>query len=204
MKIIGLTGPSGSGKGFVCEILAKHGIPSVDTDAVYRRLLIPPSDCLDELRAAFGDTVISDDGMLNRRALADIVFSDKHQLSRLNAVTHKYILARTDVLLGEYQKQGRPAAVVDAPALFESGYDAHCDFTVAVIADRDTRMSRIEQRDSLGPAAAAQRIDAQHGDEFYTSRAKYTVKNDADGAGLEVALRKIMSQENILYADSNQ
>ena len=200
LKIIGLTGPSGSGKGYVCKILAAHGIPSVDTDAVYHALLCPPSACLDELRSTFGDGVITAEGTLNRRALAAIVFSDKHRLAQLNAVTHKYILARTDVLLEDFRRQGASAAVVDAPALFESGYDAHCDFVIAVTADRSVRLGRIMARDGLTEGTASHRIDGQPTDDFYTSRAKYTVQNNGDNDKLAVELRRIMSQENILYA----
>ena len=53
MLIIGLTGPSGAGKGAVASLFAKYGIPSIDTDAVYHRLLVPPSPCLDELTERF-------------------------------------------------------------------------------------------------------------------------------------------------------
>lgn len=200
MKIIGLTGPSGSGKGYVCEILAAHGIPSVDTDAVYHSLLCPPSDCLDELRSTFGDSIITKAGTLDRRALADIVFSDKHSLEQLNSVTHKYILARTEVLLEDFRRQGAPAAVVDAPALFESGYNAHCDFVIAVTADLDVRLDRIIARDGLTKDAATRRINGQPADDFYISRATYTVRNNGCDDKLAAELCCIMSQENILYA----
>ena len=70
MFIFGLTGPSGAGKGTIAELFAKYKVYSVDTDAVYHRLLIPPSACLDELTARFGTGVLSPDGSLNRQALA--------------------------------------------------------------------------------------------------------------------------------------
>lgn len=200
MKIIGLTGPSGSGKGWVCNILNSGGIPSVDTDAVYHALLCPPSHCLDELRNGFGDGIIKPDGTLDRRALADIVFSDSHRLEQLNAITHKYILERTNVLLEQFAARGCPAAVIDAPALFEAGWGDKCDFVIAVLADRETRLRRIIERDGLPHEAAEQRLRAQPCDSFYTSRAKYTVLNNGGhDAELEAELKHIMSQENILY-----
>lgn len=200
VKIIGLTGPSGSGKGWVCSILSGAGIPSVDTDAVYHALLCPPSHCLDELRDGFGDSIIKPDGTLDRRALADIVFSDSHRLEQLNTITHKYILERTNVLLEQFAAQGFPAAVIDAPALFEAGWGDKCDLVIAVLADRETRLRRIIARDGLPREAAEQRLQAQPCDSFYTSRAKYTVLNNGDhDAELEAELKHIMSQENILY-----
>lgn len=197
MKVIGLTGPSGSGKGWVCERLSLRGIPSVDTDAVYHSLLLPPSECLDELRMVFGNGIINNDGTLRRSELAKLVFSDKARLAQLNAVTHKYILAQTDMMLASLSERGFRAAVVDAPALFEAGYDAKCDFVIAVVADRNVRMHRIMERDGLTETAASLRIDGQQPDDFYTSRAKYTVHNDGNSAALETELDAILAQEKL-------
>lgn len=197
MKIIGLTGPSGSGKGWVCAILNKWGIPSVDTDAVYHSLLCPPSACLTELHAVFGDGIMADDGTLDRRVLAKMVFSDSPLLSRLNTITHKYILGETELLLKKYASQGYRAAIVDAPALFEAGWETKCSFVIATLAARETRLQRIIRRDGLSAEAAEQRINGQPRDDFYSSRAKYTVYNDGDDEALKAELRKIMSQESI-------
>lgn len=198
MKIIGLTGPSGSGKGWICAILKEWGIPSVDTDAVYHSLLCPPSACLDELHAGFGDSIMTADGTLDRRALAKMVFSNDQLLSRLNVITHKYILGETEPVLKKYAAQGYPAVVVDAPALFEAGWETKCSFVIAALADRETRLQRIIKRDGLSFEAAEQRINGQPCDDFYISRAEYTVYNNGDDMSLKVELRKIMSRESIL------
>ena len=71
MKIIGLTGPSGSGKSELCACLAKFGIPNVNADKIYHQLLTPPSPCLDEIENHFGKSVIKEDGTLDRRRLAE-------------------------------------------------------------------------------------------------------------------------------------
>ena len=73
--VIGLTGPTGAGKGVVSGICRRWGIPSIDTDAVYHALLEPPSDCLDGLVASFGTGIRNPDGTLNRPALSAIVFA---------------------------------------------------------------------------------------------------------------------------------
>ena len=101
MLVIGLTGPSGSGKGWISNLLSRYGIPAIDTDAVYHDLLIPPSPCLSELVENFGEGIIKD-GRLNRQALASIVFSDSAKLKMLNEITHKYILKETDDMLQKY------------------------------------------------------------------------------------------------------
>ena len=197
MKIIGLTGPSGSGKGTAARILETHGVPTIDTDEVYRKILIPPSPCLNELKATFGSGVIKVDGTLDRKALAAIVFADRDSLSLLNKVTHKYILERTKKRIAYRRRCGAPAVTVDAPALFEAGFENHCDFVIAVIAERDSRIERIMQRDGLDRTAAQRRIDGQPPDEFYTRRSDYVIRNDGSSEELEAAVLDILRREKI-------
>ena len=196
MIIIGLTGPSGSGKGWVSKLLCKYGIPSIDTDEVYHELLVPPSPCLGDLVNAFGKDILTD-GKLNRSVLASIVFTDPQKLKLLNEITHKYILGETNLRLQKYQNNGYQAAIVDAPALFESGYDKKCDFVIAVTAPRELRLKRILKRDSITPNEASRRIDAQPNDEFYVSQSKYAVCNNDNDVELAQSLRAILLQEGI-------
>ena len=198
MKIIGLTGPSGSGKGTIAKILKKYNIPTVDTDLVYRKLLIPPSECLNELQKNFGDSIIREDKTLDRPKLAAIVFSDPEKLKLLNSITHKYILARTSQRINYRRKRGYRAITIDAPALFESGFDAKCDFIITVTADRNTRVSRIMARDKIERVAAEKRIDAQPPIDFYTSRSKYTIENNGDLNALTDSIIKIIGLEELI------
>lgn len=198
MKIIGLTGPSGSGKGTVANIFKKYNIPTVDTDLVYRKLLSPPSACLDELRENFGNIIIRPDQTLDRPKLASIVFSDPKKLKLLNSITHKYILARTSRRIYYRKKLGYSAITIDAPALFESGFDAKCDFVIAVTANRNSRIARIMSRDGIESDAAEKRIDAQPPLEFYTSRSKYTIENNDDIDTLTDRIIEIIERENLI------
>ena len=180
MKIIGLTGPSGSGKGMVSAVFEYHNIPTVDTDAVYHEVILPPSACLDELEREFGEEIIRNDKTLDRKKLASIVFSDstKKKQKVLNSITHKYVISRCKELILDHKKKGTKILVFDVPLLFESGFDTMCDFTISVIADREIRIGRIVKRDSITRDAAIARINAQMPDDFYTSRSNYTVYNN--------------------------
>ncbi len=104
MKIIGLTGPSGAGKGEVGAILRERGIPVIDTDRVYHELLVPPSPCLDALVEAFGCDILASDGALDRAALASLVFADTDEAharhETLNRITHRFVAARASELGG--------------------------------------------------------------------------------------------------------
>jgi len=201
MKIIGLTGPSGSGKGVCCEHLHALGIPCIDTDAVYHDLLLPPSKCAMELAERFGWEILREDQTVDRKRLASLVFSDTSGKAAedLNAIAHKYVKEKTLDLLAELRAEGKRAAVVDAPLLFEAEFDKLCDFTVAVLADRQTRLNRIMARDTLSREKANERISAQKSDDFYRARADYTLCNNKARNDLLPSLLDILQKENVSF-----
>ena len=201
MMVLGLTGPTGAGKGTVAEVFARrYAIPSVDTDRVYHDLLIPPSACLNELVSVFGSEILTPDGHLDRAALSRIVFSDasREKQTLLNRITHKYVLDRTDEILEGYRRDNVSAALVDAPLLYESGYDAKCDKVIAVLAPMEIRKSRIIARDGLSEERAVARLNMQKSDDFYTSKAEYVIINDGDPAMLTEQVRRIVADLGVM------
>ncbi len=183
MLTIGLCGGSGSGKGYVSRLFFELGIPSVDTDAIYRAQTMAGEKCTQELAEAFGAEILNKDGSINRTVLAELVFSGEGATERkglLEAITHRHILDEVRRILQEYARsEARPAAVlVDAPLLYESGFDRECNAVIAVICDRETRISRIISRDGISRAAAIARINAQITDERLNELADFVIVND--------------------------
>ena len=188
LKVIGLCGGSGSGKGTVASLLSELGIPTIDTDLVYRELTSAPSDCLRALCDEFGDGVIGTDGALDRAFLRAHVFEGdgaEQRRLRLNEITHFHILAETRRRLARFSTEGFFAATVDAPLLYESGFDRECDAVIAVLADRATRIARITERDGITPEAAAHRVDTQIADGELIQRADFIIVNDGDRESLK-------------------
>jgi dephospho-CoA kinase len=200
MLIIGLTGPSGAGKGLVASLFATHGIPSIDTDAVYHQLLIPPSDCLDELADRFGQDILCPDGTLNRKALAHRVFSSGNASDHadLNRITHRYVLDRVQEMLQEVSSGACPAILVDAPLLFESGFDRACNKVLVVLAEPSIRLARIMTRDSLTQEEAWERIKAQKPDSFYVQRADAVIYNNGTPEDPSERVRALLSQWGVV------
>lgn len=182
MRIIGLTGGSGTGKGTFAALLRDKGAGWVDADAVYRRLCTENRDMLRELDAAFGG-VLDETGALDRPKLARIVFADPDKLARLNQITLPYIRAAS---LDEMRAQGDCLFVLyDAPTLFEVGADSLCERIIGVLADTEVRVKRIMVRDGLDETAARARIGAQPDADFYRTRCDYIVENNGGIADLQ-------------------
>ena len=193
MIIIGLCGGSGAGKGTVADCFMKHGIPSVDTDAVYRELTTRGSSLLLELADAFGSDILTEEGDLNRKRLAQIVFSDSEKHKLLNSITHKKILQEAEVRFKRYADEGIPAAICDAPLLFESGFYKKCNVIIAVTAPTERRIARLVKRDGISEEAARQRISSQLSDEYLTEHSDHVIVNDGDVSQLQMQINKLVN-----------
>lgn len=172
--VVGLTGPTGAGKGFVAEYLTRLGCGVIDTDKIAREITDPGSDFLPVLAEQFGADIIKD-GELDRRLLAQRAFADKKSQEKLNRLTHPEIMRRALDRADDALNEGEAAAVIDAPLLFEAGGDKVCDTVIAVIAPEEIRLERITARDGITEEEARRRMSVQQSDEFYTSRAEFTV-----------------------------
>ena len=181
MLIIGITGPSGAGKGAVSEYLStKYGFKIIDADKVYHDIISAPSDCVRELTENFGKGVLNENGGIDRKALSKLVFGEenKDKLLILNKITHKYVTYEINKLLKEYADSGAVACIIDAPLLLEAGIDEICDFVIAVIADKDLRAKRIAERDGIDVESALLRINSQKSDSFYRDNSDWMLSNN--------------------------
>ena len=200
-RIIGLTGRSGSGKHEVSVILEKYGIPCLDTDAIYHALLQEKNACTKELTDAFGTQILSEDGLVDRKRLADTVFGKKDTpelLHTLNEITHKYIMAKTYELVRMHAQNNAKAVVIDAPLLFEAGVDKECNLTLAVLAPLETCVKRIVARDGISQDAARRRLAAQHTDDFFVSHCTATVTNNGDLENLEQQIHRFLKEYGVI------
>ncbi len=194
MLRVGLTGGSGSGKGYVSSLFAEEGIPSLDTDRLARDVVAPGSGCLQELTEALGSEILCGDGSLDRRKTAAITFADSEKYKALNRITHRYILAECRRWLAQKEQEGCMAAIIDAPLLVESGLHAEMDEIVAVTAPLPVRIERLKKRDGLDEQAIALRLSRQKEDAFYLSYADHTLVNDGDDQALRRQIAQIAEE----------
>ena len=177
LTILGITGGTGCGKTTALRTLEELGALIIDCDAVYHGLLIENKEMLAEIDSAFPGVVTG--GVLDRKALGAVVFSDTEALARLNGITHKYVGLEVDRLLESWAMSGGRLAAIDAIELFGGNLARRCKATFAVLADRDKRIERIMARDGITREYAALRVDAQKPDSYFEEKCDYILKNNS-------------------------
>jgi len=186
--IIGLTGPTGSGKSTAASEIEKSGFIKVDCDKLARIAVEKGTDGLKALTQAFGEDILNSDGTLNRKTLAGIAFKTKENTELLN----KTLLPHIALLVNEECKKGENI-LLDAPTLFESGINSICTATIAVLAAKEIRLKRITARDNIDTDSALLRISAGKSDEFYNEYADYIIYNNGDENKFIAEIKKIIS-----------
>ena len=201
MRIIGVTGPSGAGKGAVSEyMMATHDFKVIDADKVYHDIISAPTECVQELADNFGNGILNENGGIDRKALSKLVFGEenKEKLLLLNKITHKYVIFEINKLLRNYSDNGVKICVIDAPLLIEAGIDKTCDFVISVIAEKELRAKRIAARDGIDYESALLRINSQKPDSFYSDACDCLLSNDQSLKELGLLVDKYLRCEGLI------
>ena len=180
MKRIGLSGGIGSGKSYVAEILEKMGFPVYYADARAKALTDTHPHIMSELIKRFGTTVY-EDGVLNRKVLAALIFDSEADRMFVNNLIHPIVRADFNAWCAQ---QHSPLVFNEAAILFETGAYRQFDATVLVIAPIDIRIQRIMQRDRCTHEQAEARIQSQWSDEQKTPLANAIISNNGHEAVL--------------------
>ena len=176
MKIIGITGNSGSGKSTISKMVQDkcNGIV-IDADKIERNMAWADSNYLKEIANVFGTDIISNN-KLDRKKMADIIFNDKIQKEKMDKITFKYVVNEIKLRIN-LAKEQYDCIILDVPLLFESKLNEICDYTIGVIAKEEDKICRICKRDNINREKAIQRINSQPSDEFYINNCDYIINN---------------------------
>ena len=166
MMTVGITGRSGCGKSTVTACFAA------------RQVLQPGSPVLAQLAARFGGDILSGDGVLDRRLLADRAFATPEGKAALDAITHPAIVRRIEAARQAALQAGSPLFVIDGAVLVGSVIDGIWDRLIVVTAPYEVSVERIVARDGIRPEMARRRLDAQLPEAALAARADIVLAND--------------------------
>lgn len=190
--IIGLTGGIGTGKSTVVKKLEKMKIPVVDTDIIAREV-VQDKCVIEKIKMHISENIFSDENVLDRKKMAEIVFNDEEKREKLNSIMHPLILEKMWEKAREYEKEN-DIVFVDVPLLFEIGLDKEIKNIVLVCANKDTQIKRIMARDNRSREESVKIINAQM--PLYKKREKsnYVIMNNDTIEKLEEKVEKLIEK----------
>lgn len=194
MRLIGLTGGIASGKTTVSTLLRECGAFIIDTDKIARAVVEPGETAYLDIIAAFGDTIVTADGMIDRLKLGEIVFKDAKKRVLLEQLTHPRIEERVNQLIESARKHSCPMVILDVPLLFESGWDKRVEEIWVVNVDARTQLQRLVKRNNFSEQAAMARIKAQLPIADKIQRADQVIDNNGDLSQLKAEILRIWTQ----------
>lgn len=195
MKIIGITGSSGSGKTTICNKISQYiNAEILDADKIAKALSSKDSDYLLEIVRIFGKEVLFENGELNRKVLANIIYNDFKAKKELDKITFKFVCRKIEEEIKLLRQVAQIEYIlIDAPLLLEAELDKICDYIISVIANKDLKISRICLRDDVTEEIANQRLNIQKSDDYYISRADFVIENN-NGNNIEEKIKEICKQ----------
>lgn len=177
MLKVGLTGNIGSGKTTVSKVFEVLGIPVFYADDAAKSVMVSDPVLIAGIKSTFGNSSYFDDGTLNRKHIAGIVFSDAAQLAKLNALVHPATFRAFDEWVKNI-KADVPYVLKEAALLFESDSYKMCDYSIIVRAPFETRIKRVMQRDHLTREEIESRESKQFSEEKKSALADFIIVND--------------------------
>lgn len=195
MRIIGLTGGIACGKSNVSDKLASLGCTVIDGDKLSRELTVPGGAALPALYQAFGETIFRTDGSLNRRALANLVFSDPEAMKTLDTIMQPMLSDMIVARINDAKAAGADFCILDMPLLYEKGLDHLCDTVWCVWLPRQLQMERLMSRDSLDTSQAEARIRSQMPVDEKASRANVVISTEGSIEETRAAIPALLDKE---------
>lgn len=161
MLVVGLTGGIASGKSTVSQLFEQSGVPVICADELAHEAVKPGSPALDEIRRAFGDDTVDNEGNLDRAAMARLVFHDPALRKKLESIIHPRVYEGKAKRVKEFERQGYRVVLVDVPLMYESGWEKTFDLIIVVYVPRHVQQTRLVERDKMAPEDAMARLESQ-------------------------------------------
>ena len=183
--VLGITGGIGSGKSVVCRVFSILGAPVFSADDEARIIMETDPGIMNEVEKAAGEKVY-ENGVLNRKKLAALIFNDREKLTAVNRIVHPAVFDR---FRRWKENNNAPLVIFESAILFESGADKLADRVLNVYAPAEIRTERVMERNSLSEQEVVERIRNQWSDEQRSELSDYIINNSGNELILPSILR---------------
>lgn len=197
MLTIGITGGIGSGKSTVCRIFRVLGAPVFQADLVARKLQDEDPEIRGRLMELFDPEIYTENGLLNRKKLAEIIFNNHLLLEEVNKLIHPAV--HREFKKWKEQMFKFPYVLYEAAILFETGNFRSFDYTILVVADQQERIERVMKRDNLSSEAILQRMNNQMKDAEKIILADFIIENNDN----QLIMPQVLKLDQFLKSNSH-
>lgn len=177
---IGLTGGIASGKSTVSQLFSKLGIKVIDADVIAREVLVLYPELLEKIKRTFGEHFFTEDGSLDRKALANYIFKYRGERIKLDDIMISPIKEEIFKRIDELERSGLKLCIVDAPTLIEHELDKQMDMNILVWVEKNTQIERLRKRDKISIEQAMNRINSQMSLDEKKKHVDFIIDNDKD------------------------
>lgn len=161
IRVIGLTGGIATGKSSVALYFAEQGVPVIDADQLARDAVLPGTPAFEKIISLFGPGVKTDDGVLDRKRLAALIFSDPEKRCQLEGILHPEIRRQAEERIAQAAAAGHRRLVYMAPLLIEAGATDRVDDLWVVTVRPEIQLERLMLRDGITREQALRMINSQ-------------------------------------------
>lgn len=194
MITVGLTGGIASGKSTVAGFFRDLGAPLIDSDSIAHQSLSSSGAAFHAVVDAFGETILTDAGEIDRALLGRMVFSDGAQRELLNSIVHPVVEQRIAGLLDSYRQSAARAVIVDVPLLFEVGWESRFDLVALVFVSDAIQLERLVRRSGWPMEEARRRIEAQWPLHRKMEKADFIIDNSGTPGNTRVQVEAIWAR----------
>ncbi|MEN3038952.1 MAG: dephospho-CoA kinase [Candidatus Kryptonium sp.] len=177
---VGVTGGIGSGKTTVCKFFEEFGAKVIYADDLAKKLMEEDESIKSKIRKMFGEESYIG-GKLNRKFIAEIIFSDEEKKKQLESIVHPAVIKK---IISEFKKISKEKThsfvIVEAALIFESGFDRELDYVIVVDADEEIKIKRIIERDNCSREEVLKRMKAQMNPTKKRKLADIVIQNNDD------------------------
>jgi dephospho-CoA kinase len=192
--VLGVMGAIGSGKSTVASLFAEHGLAVIDADRIVDKLYSDTDFIKSKLVPVFGEKILREDQTVNRRFIADVVFSEADKLKALNQAVHPAVISRIYELMELYDKDNKVKGVVlDVPLLLETSLDKVCDYLIFIESDLDKSLQRASKRSGIAKKELEKRQKSQIFLDKKKNIANYTIYNNTETSAMEGQVADVIS-----------